>query len=234
MKKYFYIIIGLAFFFLQAKGQTWKDNRYSIAGGIGATQFFGDIGGYTPGDNIAGIRDFSFRHTRINLSAGMRYRVLEDLTAKGSFTAGFLHATDINGSNPGRGFESNSFFLEPSVIGEYYILNKENAGVWKNSGAGISFGSLINLYAFTGVGGLWFKVDPNEALARRITQKTGFTPTIPLGIGLSFNFSNSFNLGAELGRKFLFSDNVDGYTSKFSKFNDVYYFLNFVVSYKLP
>lgn len=223
---------GVSLLFSAADAQSWKDQRYEIIGGVGATQFFGDIGGFTPGDNIAGFRDFSFKHTRLNVNAGLRYRILKDLTARGELAAGFFHSTDERGSNINRNFESRSLFLEPSITAEYYILNRNNRGVYKNSGAGVPMSSLLNLYVFTGMGALWYDVSPNASLAPRATRMNGCTPTIPLGIGTNLNFTNSINFGAELGRRFLFSDNVDGYSSRFSRFNDAYYFLNFVVSYK--
>lgn len=225
-------MVGLSLLVSATRAQSWKYSRYEITGGLGVTQFFGDIGGFSKGDNLIGIKDFSFYHTRFNVSAGMRYRILENLAAKGTLSAGLFHSTDARGSNVNRNFESSSLFFEPSITGEYYIINKNGKGIYKNAGAGVSMSSLLNLYVFTGAGALWYDVRPNESLAQRATKMKGFTPTIPLGMGTNLNFTNSLNFGAELGRRFLFSDNVDGYTSRFSRFNDAYYFLNFVVTYK--
>lgn len=42
------------------------------------------------------------------------------------------------------------------------------------------------------------------------------------------------NFGIELGGRYSFSDYIDKYTSIYSKANDVYYFLTFTLSVKLP
>ena len=47
---------------------------------------------------------------------------------------------------------------------------------------------------------------------------------------LEIHFS-SINL--LLGREFTLADYPDGYTSQYSKHNDVYFYLNFVVIYKI-
>ncbi len=50
---------------------------------------------------------------------------------------------------------------------------------------------------------------------------------------LTLVYSPNFNFGLELGGRYAFTDYLDGYTSQFSKANDVYYFLNFTITYKL-
>ena len=56
---------------------------------------------------------------------------------------------------------------------------------------------------------------------------------IPVGIGTTLVYSPNYNFGVEFGGRYSFSDNLDGYTSQYSSSNDVYYFLNFTITYKL-
>ena len=46
-------------------------------------------------------------------------------------------------------------------------------------------------------------------------------------------YSPNINFGIELAGRYSFSDYLDGYTSQYSSSNDVYYFLNFTITYKL-
>ena len=61
----------------------------------------------------------------------------------------------------------------------------------------------------------------------------GFTCVVPVGVGGSLAFNSNFSFGLELSGRYSFSDNLDGYTSQFSSSNDVYYFLNFTITYKM-
>jgi hypothetical protein len=217
--------------------QLWKLRRYEIYGGPGTTQFFGDIGGFSRNKNILGIKDISFQNTRFNFNLGMRYRIIENVSARVNFALGYFHSADVKGSNVSRGLESQTIFFEPALIGEYYFIkNKtENSylimkGKRKSSG---SFFSKLDLYAFTGIGGLSYKVRPNDQLESLMTKTTGFSAIIPAGLGITMIYSGIINLGIEVGGRYSLSDLVDGYKSDSSQSNDIYYFLNFNFIYKI-
>ena len=48
--------------------QLWKMKRYEATAAVGTTQFYGDIGGFSIGDNALGFRDITFRQTRFSLN----------------------------------------------------------------------------------------------------------------------------------------------------------------------
>jgi hypothetical protein len=60
----------------------------------------------------------------------------------------------------------------------------------------------------------------------------GITPVIPVGLGINLVYSPVMNFGLELGARYSFSDNIDGYDSQYSSVNDVYYFFNLTFTYK--
>ena len=91
----------------------------------------------------------------------------------------------------------------------------------------------LDFYVFTGIGGLSYSVKGNDALVNTGMKTGGFTAVIPVGLGSTLIFSPDFNFGVEIGGRYSFSDNLDGYTSQYSSSNDVYYFFNFTVTYKL-
>ncbi len=155
-----------------------------------------------------------------------------------SMTYGLLHATDVRGSNEGREYEASTTIFEPALIGEYYFIKNraENSYLFLK-GKGRFLWTLLkslDFYGFAGVGGVSYSVKGNDALVeRRICRPADFDLVIPGGIGATLIYSPNINFGVELGGRYAFTDYLDGYTSQYSKANDVYYFLNFTVTYKL-
>jgi hypothetical protein len=214
----------------------WKLRRYEFSVGGGLTQIFGDIGGFTPGKNIIGLKDITYRHTRMNVNPSLKFKITENISARGSFALGYFHAVDERGSNVTRGFESSTLFLEPSVLGEYHLfLSTINPGRPRNKRfiTERSIFSKIDLYFFTGIGMTTYTVLPNDILEPYVDKKTGAAAVIPLGVGANLIYSRYFNFGLELGARYAFTDYLDGYTSAYSKSNDLYYLLNFVLTYKI-
>jgi hypothetical protein len=234
MKRILFALFAFSFLLPAGSGQS-EFKKFEITGGLGITQMFCDIGGYSRGENLLGLKDFSFKHTRFNISTGARYRVLENVAVRANIAFGCLHATDARGSNERRAFESKCLFIEPSLLGEFYILTPDESFV-STKGDRYRFKSFLSSlspYVFAGVGGFTYKVNPNPVLEVRATSRRGFTGIIPAGAGVHLNYSDSFNFGMELGGRYSFSDDIEGYSSVYSKANDVYYFLNFTVAYKL-
>jgi hypothetical protein len=237
MKKLLLPLVISLFLLASSNAQIWKLRRYEITAAVGTTQLYGDIGGYSKGENALGFKDITINQTRFNFMAGFRYRAAEKISLKLNLGFGSFYSSDATGSNENRGFKSTTTFFEPTVSGEYYIIkNKvENSFlVMKKGGGGFQdILSKLDVYAFTGIGGLSFKVHPNDPLAARDQKTNGFTPVIPLGAGVTLNYSSYISFGVELSTRFTFSDYVDGYTSAYSKSNDLYHFINFTFTYKM-
>jgi hypothetical protein len=216
----------------------WKTKRVELTAGLGTTQFFGDIGGFTPEDNILGFKDMTFKQTRFNFSFDITYRIIQDANLRLNLAYGMFKANDERGSNIARGYESTTTLFEPTIIGEYYIIKNRTEGSFLFSrgrgGSLRNFFETLDFYLFTGVGGLSYNVKGNDKLvAHPGFTEGGFTAVIPAGIGINMIFSPEFNFGVELGGRYSFSDYLEGYTSQYSKSNDVYYFLNVTATYKM-
>jgi hypothetical protein len=237
MKKVLLTLMVVIVFWGSAFGQLWKMRRYEASAGLSTTQFFGDIGGFSRKENILGIRDFSFRHTRFNVNTSLRYRIISDVAVRLNLAFGLFHSTDVRGSNIERGFESRTTFFEPALIGEYYLVKNriENSYLLQKGKQNplSSIISMLDFYVFTGFGGISFKATPNDKLAAVSPATKGFAPVIPAGIGANMIFSDRLNFGAELSGRYAFTDLLDGYSSQYSKSNDIYYFLTFTATWKL-
>ncbi len=238
MKRSLLILILFCVLSQFTEAQLWKLKRYELSGGLGPTFFFGDVGGYTQGENILGIKDMTFLQTRINGDISFKYRISQTVSARFSLSGGLLKATDERGSNEGRGYEASTTFFQPALIGEYYFIKNrsENSYIFVSSGKrflSTLFRSL-DFFVFTGVGGMMYSVSGNDALESNPDFNSGgFAAVIPVGVGTNLVFSPNINFGVEFGGRYAFSDYLDGYTSQYSSSNDVYYFLNFVVTYKV-
>ena len=103
-------------------GQYWKTQRFELMGGLGTTQFFGDIGGFTPSENVLGLKDITIKHTRYNVSVAGIYRIWKELNVRLNISVGSFNATDVRGSNINRGFVSTTNFLETALLGEFYFI----------------------------------------------------------------------------------------------------------------
>ena len=231
------LLFCLIFSFANAQDPIWKLKRYEAMVGFGPSFFFGDVGGFSQTKNLLGFRDLTLMQTRFNFNANMKYRIAQQFNIRFSLTSGFFHATDQRGSNENRGFESSTIFVEPALIGEFYFIkNKAENSYLFTKGQNTGFIGLLkslDFYVFSGIGGLGYSVRGNSVMEKYIVNPGGFTAVIPVGVGSTLIYSPNFNFGLELTGRYSFSDNLDGYTSQYSSSNDVYYFLNFTITYKL-
>jgi hypothetical protein len=237
MKRSILVILLFCFLVPFSEAQIWKLKRYEVIAGVGTSQFFGDIGGFSKKKNIAGLRDLSITQTRYDLNLNLKYRISQNISARLSLTYGSLHASDQRGSNEERGFEAAISVIEPSILVEYYFLkNKAESSYLFTKGRSGKNGGLLrslDFYVFSGVGGLNYSIKGNDKLKNHGLDPSGFTAVIPVGLGTTLVYSPNINYGVELGGRYSFSDNLDGYTSQYSSSNDVYYFLNFTITFKL-
>lgn len=240
MKRNLTILLIFFLFAGIAKSQElFKRKRMEAIAGLGTSQFFGDIGGFSKTVNILGLKDISFRQTRFNIEGALKYRILSNVSVKLGLSFGMFHATDTRGSNETRGMEASTLFFEQALTGEYYFIKseKENSYLYTKGRGGSRFRTLmssLDIYAFTGIGGLAFNVKENALLASKGFPDSGYTGVIPVGIGLNVLAFPEYIFGFELGGRYTFSDYLDAYTSQYSKSNDVYYLLTFTLSYRIP
>ena len=217
--------------------QIWHLKRYEAELGFGPSFFFGDVGGFSNTKNILGLKDITPLQTRFNVGINLKYRITQEFNVRIGFTSGMLYATDKRGSNESRGFAASIQFNEPDLIAEYYFIKNKAENSWlfsKGKSTGfIGFVKSLDFYAFTGIGGVGYSIKPNAALQSYGINPGGFAAVIPVGLGATLIYSPNFNFGLELTGRYALSDNIDGYTSQYSSSNDVYYFLNFTITYKL-
>ncbi|MBN2487248.1 MAG: hypothetical protein JXB34_14835 [Bacteroidales bacterium] len=234
------VLIIVLLFAENSYGQRWKLRRYEVGGGIGVAQVFGDIGGTMSPQNWMGLKDISLSETRMSFNAFARYKIQPKYAVKSVLHLGFATGDDKNSKNEIRGNQYRTFLAEFAGQFEYYFVQEEkryrSSGIYNRRGM-LNDYSRIAFYGFAGLGVLYSKstheyplLRPNDSFKATAT----ICPVIPLGIGAKYIIDSRYSFSAELGYRYAFSDYVEGYKNiVYSRFNDVYYFLDLSVTYRL-
>jgi opacity protein-like surface antigen len=210
--------------------QRWKLRRYEGLFGVGFCNYFGDIGGSSTKENWFGLKDISIKHTRPSVYVGARYKIRTNVAVRMNLMYGYIAGDDANSKNNDRGFSFSSRLFEPSIQAEYSLISEEqrrrSSAMFNKKGMMNNY-SQINLYLYAGIGGVFFNPKVNDLMQLAAAydpdhSKMGIV--FPVGIGLKYVISQQWSIGAELGVRFTTTDYLDGYHTKFSNANDLYYF----------
>lgn len=225
MKKYSIILLFL-FIPTLLSAQLWKRYRKQVYGGVGVTNFLGDLGG----GNDIGAHDFTdldIAATRITVNGGVKYQLTQYLSARGSLTWGILKGDDKNTKEPFRQLRDLSFrshFWEASLMAEFYFLQNSRNGAYRLRGVRGNKGLKMDFYLLGGIGFMYFnpKAELNGkyvALQPIGTEGQGLpgqkdkykrtTLTIPLGIGVAKSIDRYWSIGVEFMYRITFSDYID-------------------------
>jgi len=239
MKRLIFILLVTLIFLPDSDAQLWKYKRFQGSGYLGTSQFFGDVGGFSIGENTVGLKDVTLKQTRFTVGASVKYWVVEDATVRGGVTYTMVHGTDVRGSNTNRGFINTTSVFEPTIGGEYYFVRNKarNSYLFLQSGrlSSTSLLKLIDVYATVNFGAAIFNVTPNEVLEPRMGKDSGVAFSLPVGVGANLVLSSKISIGTEMLLHSTFTDYLDGYTSQYSARNDMFYtwVLSFNYSFKL-
>ncbi|MDA3866109.1 MAG: DUF6089 family protein [Salinivirgaceae bacterium] len=236
MKRLFAIslILFLLPTFVMSQSMRWKRTRYELYGGLGATNFLGELGG---SDGPGGVfwKDFNFSASRPLMSAGLRYKILEPLAVKGALSFGYLNGDDSHSGNEYR-YNRNLHFRAPIIeLGfqaEYSIIKERISSYRRSRRGGFSLASLnLNTYVFTGINvfwfnpqakgldGKWYNLQPigTEGQGKVSTRdKYGrLQLSIPLGVGFKYPLTQKISIGLEYGGRLTFTDYIDDVSSTY-------------------
>ena len=200
--------------------------RYEWVGGVGASNFLGDLGGADQiGTNY--FKDLEFSMTRFVLSIGMRYRIKQKLAASVHLSYAMVSGNDNTTKEPSREYRNLSFRstifelavqIEPALVketvGHRYRLKGVKGRRWLG----------INTYPFIGIGvfyfnpkakynGKWYALQPlrTEGQGEFKTRKkySRFSVSIPVGIGFKYRYNRKWSIGFQYGLRKTFTDYID-------------------------
>lgn len=224
---------------LASLAQPWKRTPYEAIGGISGLHYFGDIGGAATASTWYGLKDINFLKIRPGITAGMRYRFAKPFQVKALYTTGFLTQHDEGSRNHKRQYGFFAYMNELTVVAEYYIIPESDENyfysIMQIRGRIRHYRKPFSLFVFAGGGAVYNMVWPRDRLvgAPRFNGNNTFAGIIPFGIGAKYALYPRISAGAELGLNYVFSDFIDGLTTRTSKHNDIYYNFNLNINYKL-
>lgn len=241
-KRVIAIMVVLVTCLSYSNAQKWKLTRYELHFGIGTTNVFGDIGGAAEQSNLFGLKDIRLKETGLSVYLGGRYKLKTNQAIKVNLIYGYTKGSDLGSRNEDRLFSYKTSIFEPSCQYEYYFLSEDRyyrpSSLYNRRGMINNF-KLLSLYGFAGLGGVIYSPEmsyggrlPSPAI--ETTDGFGnFSFVIPVGVGVKLAYNKEWSLGFEFGRRFAFTDYLDGLSTSFSKSNDTYYFGVFHVIYKI-
>lgn len=217
-----------------AHGQSWKRMRHELSGGIGISNFLGDLGGSEEGGGY-GPQDYNWAATRWYLNGSYRYYVRQNMALKGSLTVGMLSGDDAHSTNEfrqQRSLKFRSLIVEVSGQYEFYFMTHRTKGTYRLRGAKGLKKLKLDGYLFVGIGmfyfnpkgeynGDWYALQPlgteGQGIAEgRADPYSRIQACFPFGVGFKRKINKKVAVGFEMGLRFTTTDYVDDVS-------DVYY-----------
>ncbi len=209
-----------------ADAQRWKQYRRQITGGIGVTNFLGDLGG---ANDIGrdGLVDLDFVATRPSLMVGYRYQLNSYIFLRTNLSWGILKGDDANTlevARRGRNLHFRSGFLEVNGLVELYLIQNSRGNLYRLRGVRGRKGIAMDLYVFGGIGfmyfnpkteyqGQWIALQPigteGQGLPDGPSPYKRTTFTIPYGVGVGKSIDRYWAVNVEFTMRMTFTDYID-------------------------
>ncbi|WP_086047924.1 DUF6089 family protein [Hugenholtzia roseola] len=163
------------------------------------------------------------------LSGWVKYNFSPTFGLQASLLGGKLHADERESDDNFQAIRGSAFdadVIEIAIRMEYNFRNFRALSETKR----------LSPYLFLGAGASRWQTKTNYSNNAQITQGL----VLPYGLGIRYALPYGWNIGAEFGARFTFTDQIDGFASdanlpKFQFFNpennDIYYFFGISLAY---
>ncbi|TSA37790.1 MAG: hypothetical protein D4R64_04785 [Porphyromonadaceae bacterium] len=225
-----FIAAGILFMFasgFRVQGQFLKKffNEIEFIGGVGTTNYFGDIGGKDP--DILGVRvffdnlDIDLWQTRMALVTGVRFARNKNFSFSMQLTPMLLSGSDERSkyAKEGRHYSFTTSLAELSFLGEYYFANRMTG---------------FSPYGFAGAGGLAYSVYYTKNTLAPDPKRTRWYlgNTVIIGLGARFPSKSNVVHTLDCGFHFSTTDFLDGFkTPRNSK--DLFFEISYKINYQM-
>lgn len=209
-----------------ADAQRWKRFRRQVIGGVGVTNFLGELGG---ANDIGrdGVVDLDLISTRPSLMIGYRYQVNSYFFLRSNLTWGILKGDDKHTEEifrRGRNLSFRSGFLDLNVMAEFYLFQNARGNLYRLRGVRGRRGLNLDLYLFAGIGGMyfnpkaeyqgqWVALQPlgteGQGLEGEDDKYSRFTFTVPYGVGVGKSLDRYWQVNVEFTMRMTFTDYID-------------------------
>jgi len=212
--------------FFSAMGQSWTYLRNEVYGGLGATNFLGELGGANQiGTN--GLKDLEFSLTKPTVMVGARFIFNPHFAVRGTFTQGWVSGSDAKTTDiyrQNRNLNFRSPISEITLMGEYYPWGEKIAHAYRMRGVRGKKAKYLSPYLATGIGaflfnpkgkyqGTWHKLQPlkteGQGLPGGPSPYKRVSVCIPISVGLKYALSRNWSVGFEMSGRKTFTDYID-------------------------
>lgn len=225
-------VITLLLLAQTTEAQTWRGMRHEVYGGIGASNFLGDLGG-GKGVGSHTIRDLRLSVTRPSFQLGYKYMILPVLSVKAQYTWGLLRGDDAKTKNEirnNRNLSFRSFIHEIAGMVQYYPLQERIHPRYRIRGVNGNKTFSVMPYIFAGVGvsffnpkalynGDWVALQPlrteGQGLAGRPDPYRRVTMSFPIGVGVKYLITKSWAISFEASLRYTLSDYIDDVSTSY-------------------
>ncbi len=186
--------------------------------GGGPNMFFCDIGD-------GGIGPVGF--------IAARYYVRNDIVARLNLAYAVGIDTDEGTKNFARKYSYKTQIIESTIQLEYYFFYTDLFGRKDWDGLVLNIPT-FGLYVFTGAGTIFSNPNPEAGNQDYIFDDdySKISMVVPYGLGMQYRFNKKWAASFEVGRRFILSDYLDGFSPDASDKNDMYYFALISVNYR--
>lgn len=215
----------------------WRTKRVELTGGIGASNFLGDLGGRDRiGSNF--VWDLEWVKTRYVAHITYQYYLAEKIAIRPSFYFARVAGDDALTQERYRNHRNLNFvsnLYELNVTGEYQFLKEKIGnlyGIKTSTGKKLGLKSnSIGIYGVAGIGIVFYNPKgrgpngANVALRKLGTEGQGLpngpkkykpaTVVIPIGVGFRKSIGKDIGLKLELTYRFTFSDYIDDVSTNY-------------------
>ena len=227
VSKYFLIFFSIALLSVShTDAQRWKKVRYEFNGGVGASNFLGELGGANQiGTNY--FRDLEWSQTRFGIALGLRYKISEFFAFNTHITYGSVAGDDKLTEEEFRKYRNlnfHSYIFEWNLNFEAAFQQEQIGHRYRLRRVRGQKGYEIYAYGFAGIG--IFNFDPKTEyrgntyrLQPLATEGEGLVPTrkkyslwqfcIPIGFGFKYTIDAKWGIGIEYGMRKTFTDYID-------------------------
>tara|TARA_B110000503_G_scaffold143517_1_gene245487 strand:- start:3988 stop:4947 length:960 start_codon:yes stop_codon:yes gene_type:complete len=243
MKKHIIITLTAVVFISNiADAQQWRRFQKQVIGGVGVTNFLGDLrGGSSVGRDF--IWDLDVPTTRPSLMVGYRYQFNNFVFGRANIQWGVLKGSDKYTTEEFRGNRNLKFrtgYFELDLMAEFYLIQNSKGNLYSLQGARGKNSFKLDVYIYGGLGfmffnpkgeyqGTWHKLQPlgteGQGLPGQPEKYKRTTFTIPYGIGIGKSIDRYWGINFEATFRHTFSDYIDDVSGEYfgrKNFRDAY------------
>jgi len=232
------IIAILLLISVDGSGQRWKLRRYELDMYVTGVAFHGDIG--------LADKDFANMFNGFRPGAGInpRFMIRQNVAVAMDLGWYMYGGKDEPNSSHGRYYSFTSNAFVHGIRGEYYVLGTREGifmgGMYNRRGMVNNYNRIL-VYIFGGTSGILSKShvkdlnnNGEEPLSNPgYNNNLVYSLVFPVGVGAKLELDPHWSIGVEMGYSFSLSDQIDGYASEWSDYNDSYYTTSVKAIYKI-